>query len=229
MSVENTQSVERLRRLIQDMIRSDEVRRKRVARTLHDDILQLMFLFKPVTEEQIPLVDTIVDVLQRLIRDHLPPLLEHQGLVSAIDDLLLQSREVTDSPTIRFHSNTTDASLNRALSAEEATALYRITQEALTNALKHADARTIMVRLIATQDDRLNLQIKDDGVGLPASIRASLQAGNGSERHYGLDGMQERATMIGAEMSIASISGEGTTVEVCLKPCRELLKIILEE
>jgi signal transduction histidine kinase len=86
--------------------------------------------------------------------------------------------------------------------------LLRIAQEAVTNVLKHAGARTIWIKL-HMEARKLNLRIKDDGRGFE---QAGVFAATGG--HFGLLGMRERAERLGGEMSLASHPGEGTEVEV---------------
>lgn len=84
--------------------------------------------------------------------------------------------------------------------------LYRIAQEAVNNAIKHARAREIAVRLVET-DEALVLEIADDGAGLPKTPARTPE-----RRGLGLGVMQHRAWAIGAELTIASRRGEGVTV-----------------
>jgi two-component system, LuxR family, sensor kinase FixL len=89
---------------------------------------------------------------------------------------------------------------------ETATHLYRLAQEAITNALKHGRARHIRVALLAT-DAHLRLTIRDDGVGLPAARK-----GHG----MGLRIMNYRAGLIGATLTIGPVPGGGTSVTCTL-------------
>jgi len=84
-----------------------------------------------------------------------------------------------------------------------ATHLYHIAQEAVTNAIRHGEARRIMIRL-TTSNGRIQLAIKDDGVGLPK--------GRGVRPGMGLRIMRHRATMIGATLDVTSLRGSGTLV-----------------
>ncbi|MEA2843113.1 MAG: two-component system, NarL family, sensor kinase [Actinomycetota bacterium] len=88
-------------------------------------------------------------------------------------------------------------------------ALYRIAQEALQNVVKHADATSVTVRL-ARDADGVRLSVTDDGRGfVPLSVEEA------DERHsYGLVGIQERAELIGATLTVRSLPTKGTTVEV---------------
>jgi signal transduction histidine kinase len=88
-------------------------------------------------------------------------------------------------------------------------ALYRIAQEALQNVVKHADASSVTVRL-GRDPDGVRLSVTDDGRGF-----ADLSVEEAAERHaYGLVGIQERAELIGATLTVRSVPGKGTTVEV---------------
>lgn len=84
--------------------------------------------------------------------------------------------------------------------------VYRIAQEALTNVLKHAGARQLAVILVKLED-KTQLVVRDDGVGFDTMVAQH----NG---HFGLDGIQERAALIGATVAVKSQPGGGTTVEL---------------
>jgi two-component system sensor histidine kinase UhpB len=87
-----------------------------------------------------------------------------------------------------------------ALSAEEELVIYRVGQEALTNALRHAQATEVRVSLKQT-DGHVVLMVGDNGRGLPERVEAS-----------GLAGMRERALLIGAELDVRSGTGQGTVI-----------------
>jgi signal transduction histidine kinase len=84
-------------------------------------------------------------------------------------------------------------------------ALYRICQEALTNVARHAKARRVTVRLVATPR-QVQLTIEDDGLGFDASDTA--------EDRHGLVGMNERARMLGGALDLSTSPGAGTRVRV---------------
>jgi signal transduction histidine kinase len=88
------------------------------------------------------------------------------------------------------------------------TALFRITQEALANAGRHAGATAVEVD-VAFQDGRVDLRVRDDGEGFdPGSLSSSERGGAG----LGLGGMAERARLVGGELDVRSAPGGGTTV-----------------
>lgn len=89
--------------------------------------------------------------------------------------------------------------------------LYRIAQEALTNARKHAHAQRIELRLIA-EENWINLSIQDDGVGFDAD--KMLQQSGSSTGHFGLTGMGERVHILGGNMCILSEADAGTCIEI---------------
>jgi signal transduction histidine kinase len=94
------------------------------------------------------------------------------------------------------------------LSPEAETNLYRITQEALNNIAKYADASSVEV-LLKRRGDTLVLLIQDDGVGFDVA-----EFGGRKLKTMGLVGMRERAGLVGGTFQIESASGEGTTVYV---------------
>jgi len=93
------------------------------------------------------------------------------------------------------------------LPAEVKYNLLCIVQEAITNSIKHSGARVIEVSLACSAND-LKLSVRDDGRGLSDGDR------NGRAGHYGMIGMKERASQIGAELVLASSPGQGTKVSV---------------
>ncbi len=89
-----------------------------------------------------------------------------------------------------------------------AVAVFRIAQEALRNAIQHADASEIEVRLV-NYPDRLRLTVTDDGRGIAGGIEAGRFVEKG---HFGLAGMRERAAMVGGKLEVHSAPDYGTVV-----------------
>jgi len=131
-------------------------------------------------------------------------LLEDRDLLSALEEY---ARKFEGNTGIAVEVRGADS--GRRLPAEEKIALFRITQEALTNCARHAQARTIAIEL-NTETDHLALSIADDGVGI------DLAGGNGKSKGLGLLSMQERAEAIGGKWRIESSPGRGTRVMVSL-------------
>ncbi len=136
---------------------------------------------------------------RRSVMALLPHMLEHQPLGAAIERIAI-ALTTPYGPTITCEQ----IGAPRPLAPARARHLLRITQEALTNALKYADARTIRIRLWYT-DTAINVQVEDDGRGF---------AVNEVNHGFGLTGMRERADLIGAALTIASQPGHGTQITV---------------
>ena len=203
--------------------RSQEQERRKIAYDIHDGIAQLMVgaqhhlevvghLWQDdasVAEDQLgrgrsKLRQAIVET-RRLMSQLRPASLETLGLIPAVQQHLNElGRDA--GWEIDYHAEV--STLN--LSADEETALYRIVQEALTNAWKHA--QTSMVRLSlhteGEKDDLLVVHVQDWGKGFEPT---RVQSGN---QGFGIAGMRERARQLGGVCSIESRAGRGTTVRL---------------
>jgi len=89
------------------------------------------------------------------------------------------------------------------------TTVYRVLQEALTNVARHARARSVRVRLLR-DEATVELRVQDDGVGLDPT--AGAEAAAGDRRRLGLQGMRERAALLGGSIEVESEPGAGTTI-----------------
>jgi len=141
--------------------------------------------------------DTIADVRDMAFKLR-PGVLDDLGLVEALESLTNDVEERSDISCVFIHSNV------KNLPGMLATVLYRITQEAITNVLRHARASVIEVDL-RKKDNMIELTIKDNGCGF------SLASDN-KGRGFGLTGMQERAILAGGELHITAENGKGTTI-----------------
>lgn len=205
-----------LQRSRQDLVTGREEERRRIRRDLHDEIgpllasqsLTLDAIEKLITKDPFAAASLVRDLkgqtqgavqeIRRIIYDLRPPALDDLGLVEALRErfaLLGQSRLkiVMDAPE--------DIP---SLSAAVETAVYRIAVEAVTNVIRHADARECHVNLRV--DDDLQLEIRDDGSGLPQKYRPGV----------GLRAMQERAEELGGEFQLTNKKGGGTQIHVSL-------------
>ena len=86
--------------------------------------------------------------------------------------------------------------------------IFRVAQEAITNVLKHAKAKTLTVRL-ESKENKVTLLVQDDGVGFDVNA----DSGN---KHFGLLGMKERVKFVKGELNITSQPGNGTTVQLTI-------------
>jgi signal transduction histidine kinase len=196
--------------------------RQRLARDLHDSVTQALYgleLFaaaglnqaeaegQAIYQHHFSRVRSIAQYALRemrlLIHELRPPVLEQVGLVAALQQRLdaVEGRSGVSTRLL------VDGEIHLPPRLE--TALYRIAQEALNNALKHSRAKTITVRL-EIQNEELLLEVEDDGIGFISEQASSLGG-------MGLISMQERAGAIGAEFGTVSLPGKGTRVIVRVK------------
>jgi two-component system sensor histidine kinase UhpB len=194
-----------------------EEERKRVATDLHDKTAQTLAgllvrlsLVKSVTDAEVrgallkeaaEEASFAMDEVYRVVQGLRPPALEMLGLKGAVDTY---ARSVADKADIDIDVRSDD--LRGALDAQAEIALYRILQEALSNVVRHAQARRALIRLQRTPEGVL-ATIEDDGVGF--AVAEVLR----NPTSLGLFGMQERATYLGGRFEIRS-DRDGTTVEV---------------
>jgi signal transduction histidine kinase len=204
----NVQLVETLRGLTQRLVRTDEEQRRKVARDLHDTVLQDLFFVRqklpPDETELAGHINNIVEQLRQTIKAQRTTLLD-QGLELALEALVIDMQSLAgESPHVSWNNTVGD---KIKLTDEQATSIYRIVQEAITNAIKHAQADNIDVKLEGNPEEILMVKVQDDGIGMQDPQMETI-----SENHYGLVGMVERALMIGANLEIKSEVGEGTVV-----------------
>lgn len=200
-----------------------EEERQRLARDLHDDTIQSLIALNqriqlaqlsaadsPVPEQlsemQQMTEQTIAD-LRRLARDLRPIYLEDLGLVTALNMLARDTSQALQIP-VDFQITGRE----RRMSADVELALYRIGQEGLSNVTRHARATCAELHLVFDVDDT-TLSIHDDGCGFTVPESPAEMTGSG---HFGLLGIQERAEIIGARLSIESTLGEGTHLTISL-------------
>lgn len=197
-----------------------EEERRRLARDLHDDTIQSLIalnqrvqLAQLADPEAVQLAEmqqmteqTITD-LRRLIRDLRPIYLEDLGLATALDML---TRDNGQAMKIAVEFNL--VGLERRLPAAVELALYRIGQEALNNIARHANASRAEVglRFLA---DAVTLTVEDNGQGFMIPESPTEMAASG---HFGLLGIQERAELIKAQVTIESEIGEGSCLTIVL-------------
>jgi PAS domain S-box-containing protein len=207
-----------IRALLNDVLSAQEEERRRIARELHDETAQtltsLLVGLRAVEESQHlnqaleaagtlrGLVAAALAGVQRMARGLRPSALDDLGLEEALERL---SAETSRTTGFAVDLQVTGPRLPRLPEALE-TALYRVAQEALTNAGKHASPKHVSV-LIHRTPSVVRLVIEDDGKGFD-------QARAQSEIKLGLVGMRERMHLIGGAMTVESSSGHGTTISV---------------
>lgn len=211
-----------LRALTERIEQMREAERTRIARELHDELGQLLTGIKldfsatirrlrelktpgdvvDRLQSAIGQVDIGIAMVRRIASDLRPAALDHRDLGGAIED---EARRVAARSGLRIR--VVHAVVSN-VAPELATATFRIFQEALTNAVRHAEATAISAR-VATRNGRLVLYVRDNGIGIPEDRLKAVGS-------LGLLGMQERARSVGGELAIRSIPGRGTLVSFLL-------------
>ncbi|HQZ94905.1 MAG TPA: sensor histidine kinase [Pyrinomonadaceae bacterium] len=211
--------------LLGRLVTGQEVERRRIARDIHDQLGQRLtaLRLKIASLKELSIghdeISARVERLQEiggrldaevsfLAWELRPTALDDLGLVDAVGAFVNEWSRHYEIPA-DFHS----AGLsNVRLNHDTETHLYRITQEALNNILKHAAANLVTVMLEKRLNDMI-LIIEDDGWGFDSNAsRASAESGMG----LGLIGMSERAILAGGALEIESSPGKGTTIFVCV-------------
>ncbi len=211
---------EHLHFLLQQITRAQEEERKRIARELHDDTIQaLVFHYqqiydltdsiKELPEDAISRIDkllqqtnNIIEGLRRLSQDLRPAALDRLGLLPALKRL---ASDVTTHSGIATKVKVTG--VERRLPAEVELVLFRITQEALRNTWKHAQATSADI-IVEFVEGKTKVTVRDNGQGF--DVR---QVMDDRERgKLGLAGMMERAKLLGGTLAVSSESGKGTTL-----------------
>jgi PAS domain S-box-containing protein len=207
---------ETIRALLKEVLTAQEAERGRIARELHDDTAQtmtsLLVGLRAVEESKDletalgaastlrGLVAAALLGVQRMARGLRPSVLDDLGLEEALERLAL---DVSRANGFLVDLHSTGPRLPRLPEGLEI-ALYRMAQEALTNATKHASPRAVSILVHRTATE-VRLVVEDDGKGFDDSEILS-------ESQLGLVGMRERAHLVGGSMTLESSPGHGTTI-----------------
>ncbi len=196
------------------VVEAQELERRRLARELHDETGQALTSIllglkgledasggdvarDAVARLRELVVETLQDV-RRLAVELRPKVLDDFGLVPALERLTESYAEQTEI-AVRFETGLGE----ERLPPEVETALYRIVQEALTNIVKHAHARSVSI-VLARKPDAVALVVEDDGQGFdPDDTR---------EGGFGIEGMRERIGLLEGRLQVESRAGAGSTI-----------------
>ncbi|KIL49899.1 histidine kinase [Jeotgalibacillus soli] len=202
------------------IIEAQEEERKRLSREIHDgpaqmmanvlmrsDLIERVFKDKGADQAMIEIrslkkmVRSALSEVRRIIYDLRPMALDDLGLIPTLRKYLSTIEEYNKGTTIVF----TQIGEERRLNGRYEVALFRLIQESVQNALKHAQASEIQVKF-ESRRDRIVAVIRDNGKGFDTSLQ--------KEGSFGLIGMRERAELLDGQISIDSKKGSGTVVMI---------------
>ncbi|HLM08265.1 MAG TPA: GAF domain-containing sensor histidine kinase [Thermoleophilaceae bacterium] len=219
IAIATAQSVEAERR--RHSIRASERERTRWARELHDETLQELGALKLLLETaersgraemleravgtSVEQLDLSIRNLQGLITELRPAALDELGIEPALE-ALVKRVATTSGLEVNARVELAPVTAGGRLPSELESTIYRLVQEALTNAVKHSGADRADVE-VAAAGDIVTVAVRDDGEGFEPG-----RTGEG----FGLVGMHERVALVGGALEIDSAPGRGTTVSATL-------------
>jgi signal transduction histidine kinase len=201
---------------MQSVIDGEEMERQRLSRELHDGIGQLLIAIKLRLESLLyqdgkeiknsirelqKYFDQIIDEVRRISNNLMPSVLEAFGIIIAFRNLFADTGELSGL-RIHFESKGNFENLDK----KTMTYIYRLTQEALHNVVKHAMAKEVFITLSITPE-LLTLIIRDDGRGFVPE-KTGMSGGNG------IHNMRERASLLKGSIDIKSAPNQGTHITV---------------
>ena len=205
LRIENKRKYDATHALLQE----EEQERQRIAQDLHDSMGGMLANIRMSiskdgignineTNDIVQKLDRSISEMRRISRNLMPETLKNLGLETALSELC----ESMSYKKLRIQFEAFDLSEN--IPFETQLALYRITQESISNVIKYAQANNVIVQ-ISQNDNLLNLTIEDDGVGFDK---------NQITKGLGLKNIENRVQLINGTVDITSAKGEGTTINV---------------
>ncbi len=215
---------ERLRVLSRRLMEIQETERRAIARDLHDEVGQALTAIRLNLQEirdapksqsvekevvdSLQVLDQVLQHVRSLALDLRPSLLDELGLVPALRWYVTKQAERAG-----WEMDFQAEGVTARPSPDVEVACFRLTQEALTNVVRHASAKHVAVRLRAERGE-LVLSIRDDGVGFdPEQIRADPR----TQSTVGLSGMEERVRLVGGQFALSSVCKQGTEVRATFR------------
>ena len=223
----NKNEQERRKKLVQRMIRAEELERQNLSFQVHDQMgqdLSALMIYSDLIDKKVnPLNQEVKEdilrskkILSGLIdKGHniaellRPPALEEVGLVDTIAGLIFQYKHITP---IKFSSNLTTEPLN--LPGEYSLILYRVAQEGLNNIAKHSQAKKVKISL-EKKANAVCLTVADDGIGFNYE-QPLVHRRKEDKLKLGLLGLRERIELLGGKMTVNTAPGRGTKLIVKL-------------
>lgn len=212
------EALEQERQSLWRMLQASDHERQTISYEIHDGLAQYLAAAlmqfqahytprRDSTDEATKAYETAVELVRqahfesrRLISEVRPPVIDEIGLETAISHLVHEHRR-REGPKIEYYSSVQFSRLPPILE----NALYRIVQEALTNACKHSKSEKLTVTM-AQEGQDVRLEVQDWGIGFdPKSIE---------QGRFGLEGIRQRVRLFGGRLTMESTPGSGTLVRV---------------
>lgn len=207
----------RIAELSTHLLKAQEEERKRISRELHDETGQALMVIrlylgmldatlsskpaKAKVKETVEVVDRTIVGIRRIIGKLSPLVLQELGLFAAIRK---EAKDLEKNKGVLTRVAISDDIAR--MSNETEVTIYRIVQEALHNVAKHAKAENVNIAM-HREGEKVRLLVEDDGVGI-------FPKSNFRGNSFGLAGIKERVGMLGGEVRVISLKGEGTRIEI---------------
>lgn len=218
------ESEERLRALSVQILKAQEIERKRIANELHDSIGQTLSAVKFRVEDALRRTETedsaavaaslegvvgtiriAIDEVRRIMTDLRPSILDDLGVVATLNWFCREFRKTYGSLEVRENVEAVEEDIPQGLKL----VIFRVVQESMNNVAKHSGATTVTVTL-RREGSALRLTVADDGRGFdPVAVRADLKA---SGRGVGLSSIRERVEASGGTFLLETRNRRGTTI-----------------
>ncbi len=219
------QMQENLRKMSDRILKIQEHERKRISRDLHDEVGQALTAINmnlavlrnslvavpPEQERRIcdtqSLIEQTMITIQNFSRELRPAMLDDLGLLPALSNY---TKSFTERTAIATQLDVEGPPHIEQLDSDRRTVIYRIVQEGLNNAAKHAGAKRVIVTITGSAQD-VHLQVDDDGRGFALTNRP-----DNAPQQLGLLGLAERVRLVGGEFSVASMPNRGTILHATI-------------
>lgn len=210
-------------RAIRAIVRGEDQERQRIAREIHDslgqtltaaslnlesikqDIGQLGGKSQELFHIAFGLINSAIRESREISHNLMPKVIEDFGLILALENLINKIEHATGMEFLFFHNVS-----NERFDYDIELNLFRITQEAINNIVRHANASRVSIQLIMDEDE-LIYTIEDDGVGFDTQILKGIDTG------IGIMGIKNRVVSIGGKISIESAQNKGTLIAIEVK------------
>jgi len=222
-------SEQELKNLSSRLLQAQEQERKRIAYELHDGLGQILSAAKigvktllggnkkppgpgrkQSADNLLANIQSAIDEVRRISRDLRPTILDDLGIIAAIHSFCRDFEKVNSPMTVSREIEARDEEIPEHLTI----VIYRVTQEACANIVRHSHAGAVTVKLTSVSG-ALQLSIHDNGRGFDVE---AIQAIKESRRGLGLSSMKERVEFSGGVFTLASLPGQGTTVQALWQP-----------